>query len=259
MYAIIKENDGKLYGSKVFGIYRDVEHMDDDFYAEIKNCYYIVLDETKKKLIYKSPFAKGTNHIIKLIVVTDFDDSELEQTKNDSMIHKAINVDGIFDMIKTKNVPDEITKNCIEIDRKYKYTDTVRVKSKKDIDNLMCIAGEFHDGRIESIDFSEKDKVKILFRELWGIDLELIFEGDIGYQIKGLPDPKYYDPYWSCATLIYCNGYYYLFDYHGATIEDIEDDLTVYFKGERLTYRILPTPMTEYIIDKEDYIIGEKK
>ena len=74
MLAMIRKGNGEYYTSLVFGYYSYIEPNDDDYqrYLDgIYNRFYIVLDESKTKLIKQVVFDKNNKYLIPLVLVVD--------------------------------------------------------------------------------------------------------------------------------------------------------------------------------------------
>ena len=75
MHAIVCQGNGKYYVSAVFGYFRDITATDDyeKYIQSIRNPYWIVWDEEKKRLIRWLHMVPDAQYIIPQILIVDSD------------------------------------------------------------------------------------------------------------------------------------------------------------------------------------------
>lgn len=231
MYAIIREGNGQFYTSMVFGFYMPSK---DDTY---KDRYWIVLNKEKTALIKKNALQQNTKYLIPMILITDADESNWVKLGEDRQSIDFLPTAELLSLIDHHQVPEALTRRCIEMDSTYSYEPMKAVQTPEDIRDLKYVSGGFHDGEIVEMK-EEDDQLYLLFDRLWGCKMEIWFEGDIAYDVTSR-DPEMYDPYWFGSTVLLQNGFVYLIDDENATVEGI----TVgdrWFRGRSMKYRVIP-------------------
>lgn len=239
MYAIVRNRDGTHYNSVVFGYFCKITASDDyEKYLEgIHNQFYVVLDESKNHLVKKYVFPSDNKYLDPQILIMDTEQQEWILDESHHGCEKFL-YGTDFDAEEIE-VPPTILEMCVEMDAAQEYSDIVEVKNKRDIDNLYCVSGSFHDAYIKEYKVSEQE-IYVLFDGVWGCKIEVWFEGDPTCCIRRY-DPEYReeDPTWYDSTIIHANDYFYLVDECEMTVEDITDEYC-WFKGHRLKYRVIP-------------------
>ena len=94
-------------------------------------------------------------------------------------------------------------EECIKIDEKYAYQEIRKIKTQKDIDDLMSSASSFHDVHIESIE-AKNNEIHVVFDPYWNRKIELWFEEKWKYENR-LEDPEYY--WWDGGSIFMNQGY----------------------------------------------------
>lgn len=234
MYAwVTLDKDRPPYLSTIFA--RAIHKGNWGKYEEGYHEYCVVLNENKNKLISVDTYQKGDKNIeVHIATVT----ADMEH-----WIPKKYY--GSFDFLK-KYDPETLSstisqvdlQKCIEIDRDYHYQEWHEIRTEKDAEILLDLSGDFHDAFIDELDVN-KDQMIIKFGKAWGIQMELIFDGNPTYKLD--PDIDYYT-WWSDCSLIFDDGYWYLCDLPEVkSIPKKSEDLpSMYFAGRRMRYRILP-------------------
>ena len=238
--AIIRKGNGQYYTSLVFGYYSVSSSIDDDYQKyldSIYNQFYIVLDESKTKLIKQAVFDRKNKHLEPLILIVDHatDDWNIDQNNNGCVNY--LDWSSLLTAVEGNSISSEMLSRCVIEDSKIEYQEYQTVKTQKDLENLDRASRGFHDAYIK--DFKEEnDSLYILFDGTWGCKIELWFEGNVSYSTESR-DPEEYDPYWFDSTLIMSNGYFILVDEGNMTEEKIDKGYC-WFKGNKLKYHIIP-------------------
>ena len=240
MLAIIRKGNGEYYTSLVFGYYSSVSSDDDEYQRyldSIYNRFYIVLDESKTKLIKQVVYDKNNKYLIPLVLVVDHSTDDWIIDKNENGCVNYLDHSTLLASVEENNISDEVISRCISEDSKVKYQEYHTVETQKDLEDLDWASGNFHDAYIKEFR-EENDSLYILFDGTWGCQIELWFEGNVSYSTESR-DPEKYDPYWSDSTLIMNSGYFILVDGEDTTEDQIGEGYC-WFKGNKLKYHIIP-------------------
>ena len=240
MLAIIRKGNGEYYTSLVFGYYSDNASFEDDYQRylnSIYNRFYLVLDESKTKLIKQVVYDKNNKYLIPLVLVVDHSTDDWIIDKNENGCVNYHDHSTLLASVEENNISDEVISRCISEDSKVKYQEYHTVETQKDLEDLDRASGNFHDAYIKEFK-EENDSLYILFDGTWGCQIELWFEGNVSYSTESR-DPEKYDPYWSDSTLIMNSGYFILVDGEDTTEDQIGEGYC-WFKGNKLKYHIIP-------------------
>lgn len=238
MYAIVRKSDGSSYPSMVFGYYRLITAKEDyqRYRESIHNQFYIVLNEEKTKLIAQTIFEWNKKYLDPLILITDETTDNWNIDENGCGCVSYLDSEHLLEDVNHNRISLELLQQCIDSDKAYPYTEWVTIKTQQDIENLLCVSGDFHDGFIEKIK-QQEDKLYVLFQGLWGCSIELWFYGNVAYHL-GAKANENVSPYWSTAALLQENNAFYLVDEWKSVAELTEDDC--YIKGSVLKYHVIP-------------------
>lgn len=237
MYAIIRLGKGEYYTSVVFGYYCSITATDDyqRYRQSIHNQYYLVLNKEKNRLCRHYVFDSNSKYLDPLVLIVDTDNSDWIV---DEKSHGC--VDYLSD-IPADKIEDELSQEqlqrCIRADSEYVYNEYPEIHTKKDIDNLMAVAGWFHDGYIEKCEKVSDDELYVLFYDIWGCKIEMWFSGDVSYCIDSRSSCDEY--WWNDSTMLIENGYIYFTDGSDMSISEIKDDYC-WFKAKNVKYHIIP-------------------
>ena len=186
MYAIIREGNGKFYTSMVFGYYKSSNDSD------YKNRFWIVLNKAKTALIKQSVLQQNTEYLIPMVLITDADTNGWNKIGENQESVDFLPTEDLLSMIDGGNVPNELTRKCIELDSAYKFESIRTIGTLNDIRDLDWVSGGFHDAFIADIKQND-DSLYILFDGTWGCKIEVWFEGDISYDASSRDSGKW-DP-----------------------------------------------------------------
>ena len=238
MYAIVRKSDGSSYPSMVFGYYRFITAKEDyqRYLESVHNQFYIVLNEEKTKLIAQIIFDWNAKYLDPLILITDETADNWNIDENGCGCVSYLDSEHLWEAVKHNQVSPKLLQQCIDADKAYSYSEWVTVTTQQDIENLLRVSGDFHDGYIEKIEQLE-DKLYVCFQGLWGCSIELWFYGNVAYQL-GVKANEEFSPYWSTAALFQENDAFYLID-DGKSIAELTDD-DCYLKGTSLKYHVIP-------------------
>ena len=242
MYAIIREGNGNYYTSTVFGFFCKVTASDDyqRYLERIHNQFYLVLNQSKTALVTKYIFTAGNRYLDPKVIITDTDTTDwvslsvLDNTREVVSFFANLTVDA-----EELLVPETLLQQCIAMDRAYTFQPYRDVTDVKSINDLMEVAGGFHDGQIERLE-KQDDCIYLLFRDIWGCKLELWFEGDVLCSTSILEDDSVC-PWWMDASILKENNFYYLIDDCCDTISEITAS-HCWFRGRHLRYHVIPNP-----------------
>lgn len=239
MHAIIRQGDGKYYVSAVFGYYDDVK-SDDDYqrYLErLHTSYYVVFDEEKTKLIKWFNLEPGTHYIIKQVLIVDSDIKNWNFNEDGTGGVAFLPREQADKIIAEGTVPNDIMKQCLQIEEEYTFNEYPEIRTLKDIEDFDLATGNFHDACIEEQHLLESGELYLKFNGVWGCKVEVWFWGDVKYCTDSR-NSETYDPYWFCSTVILQDGYVYFVD-EEVDVEEITDNYC-WFKAKHMKYHIIP-------------------
>ena len=104
------------------------------------------------------------------------------------------------------------------------------IDNEKAINDLMNVAGFFHDAYIAGVDYNE-NKLIVRFDGVWGCSIELFFEGDILVHHNNI----------TCifsSSVFIKDGYVYFVDEEIDSNSELIDDFT-YFRGKSLKWKVI--------------------
>lgn len=231
MHAIIRLKNGGYYLSAVFGYFNDKTN------SSTYNDYCIVFNKEKTTLIKKKIFnPRRGKYLEKMVLIYDCDRTGWIINDNGYGCVEFLSEKGSPNLVEINNLPEHLINQCHELDFKVELRDSISIKSKKDIDNLMILSGCFHDAVIDKITESD-DMIKVLFSGIWGCSIELVFSGDVIYSVESR-DPEDYDPYWYGASIIMGKDYLILVDDEDVNEHDL--DGFCWFKAKHISYSVIP-------------------
>lgn len=240
MIAIIRKGNGQYYTSLVFGYYSVSSSIDDDYQKyldSIYNQFYIVLDESKTKLVKQVVFDRNNKYLEPLVLIVEHKTDDWNIDENDNGCVNYLDNSTLLTSVEKSSIPSEMISRCVLEDSKTVYQEYQTVKTQRNLENLDWASGGFHDAYIK--DFKEEnDSLYVLFDGTWGCQIELWFEGNVSYSTESR-NPEEYDPCWSDSTLIMRNDYFILVDDENMTEEKIGKGYC-WFKGNKLKYHIIP-------------------
>lgn len=240
MHAIIRTGDGKYYISAVFGYYRDIDETDDYEWCRkiFGEPYWIVWDAEKKKLIKWFAMVPNTKYVISQIVIVDSDRSGWVLDEDGEGCVDFLSRELIDSFLDKEEQPKDILDKCRELDFGYVYEDVKEVLTEKDIQDLEWVSSGFHDARIAKEELQNDGTLYLRFDGIWGCEIEVWFWGDLEYDTSSR-NPELGDPYWFGSTVILQDGFIYLVDDEGMTVDEIGSGCC-YFKARHMKYRIIP-------------------
>lgn len=233
MFAIIRQGNGKYYISAVFGQYKNEKSKSS------YNKYYVVFDEEKKHLIKWFAMQPNTKYLIKQVLIVDFDvsDWDIDEENNVGGV-KFLPRDMADKMIESGVVPQDILEKCLKIDKSFVYSEYKEIENEKDIENLYCASGWFHDAYIKERKMLDDGTLYLLFDGIWGCSIEVWFWGDVEYDTESR-NPEWNDPYWYGSTIILQDGFIYFVDEDDMTVDEIGKGYC-WFKARHMKYHIIP-------------------
>lgn len=233
MQAIIRLGNGKYYCTPVFG-----EYITKDRTANYDS-FVVCFDEKKEKLVKVSLLdPQRKPYLIPLVLTTD---NSTDGWSTDASGYCGVSFLPFAEVLQYLNgavLPTEILQKCAALDLHEDFTGFVSLKKQSDCDKLMYLTGAFHDAKIEKYEQRPDGSLYVLFHGVWGCTVELLFAGEVSYCADGR-DLEKYDPYWLDSSLVYRDGFFYLYDDMNACIEDLDDSF-YWFKSKSLQYRIIP-------------------
>ena len=240
MHAIIRLGEGKYYVSAVFGYFKDITATDsyEKYLQEIHNPYWVVWDADKKCLIKWLAMVPDTKYIIPQIIIVDADQHNWRIDENGVGCVDFLDKELLASILGKNEQPKEILEKCRAMDADYVYQDIREIKTEADIVNLSRASGGFHDAFIAKEELMEDDTLYLLFDGTWGCKIEVWFWGDLKYDTSSRHSDEY-DHFWFGSTVILQDGFVYLIDDDGMTVNNIGPGYC-YFKARHMKYRIIP-------------------
>ena len=234
MHVIVRLGNGEFYTTPAFAIYRDTTTRDrhgrllDDWH----NVFYVVLNQEKNALVRQYEFRKG-RQLDKQVLIIDSDRKNWNVDEDGFGEVKGYTQEELLSMIESGAVP----RDFLEADASYRFEEYKEIRTKKDIEDLLWLSGDFHDAFI--IEYQEEDGcLRVLFGSEWVGKIEMWFSGDISYNIDyRAPDGDV--PWWLDSTMLIKDGFIYLLDDGDLCAEDINKGYC-YFKARQVKYRIIP-------------------
>ncbi len=238
MYVVIFKPDGTMYPTSAFGYFNDVpvEHCGH------MNAYCFVLNEKKERLIRVYHHNRDVlPYICISILRTGGDTSDWNEDENGYGCVSYLTKEKLAEYAE-KGTPPDIMRRFKEYDALNPYRENQPVETNEDIENFKYVSNELYDGCIK--DFEEiEDGVKFWIDGLWGYKIEIMFTGDVSYNIEN-HDPKFYDPTWNNGiTMFFRDGYIYMIDDADINTEDFTNH--DWFKAKHMSYRIIPIAQGE--------------
>lgn len=240
MHAIVSQGNGKYYVSAVFGYFRDITATDDyeKYIQSIRNSYWIVWDEEKKRLIRWLHMVPDTKYISPQILIVDSDHENWNMDDDGVGCVNFLSRDLLDSFLDLDQQPEEILEKCRSMDAGYIYEEIQEIKGQKEIDNLDWASGGFHDARIAKEELQQDGTLYLRFDGTWGCEIEVWLWGDLEYDTSSR-NPDHCDPYWQGSTILQKDGFLYLIDEDDMTVEQIGKGYC-YFKARHMKYRIVP-------------------
>ena len=233
MKALINHGDGTYHASKVFAIIND--KIEDKWKAGYYY-RYLVFDENNNKLYFQDEYAHNTKYIKKLLLIYDYDSSDMKLDEKGLGKVNFISKDELDKIINSGEYTNELLDKCKKYITKYdgEYID---IKNKNDIENLMCVSGDFHDGYIKEINRNNEGELVVLFDGLWGCNIEMIFSKDVEYNNGRSIEEG--DVWWFSCAMIFKDNKIYFADDECYTAEDDIKNYSTWFIAEKVKYRII--------------------
>ena len=240
MYAIVRQGDGKYYTSVVFGYYQSVTATDDyqRYLERIHNRWFIVLNAEKTALVKQVIYDPNNKYLIPLVLITDEDTSGWTLREDYQGAVDFLPEAALFEMVERGEVPEELLRRCIELDKQARYEPYPEIRTQRDIENLECVSGYFHDAYIDKLETLENGALYLLFDGVWGCKIEMWFAGDVAYAVESR-NPEKWDQYWMDSTVLLQDGYIWLIDDADMTPEELNDGYC-WFRARRVKYHVIP-------------------
>lgn len=238
MHAIIRLGDGKYYLSQVFGYYCPITATEkmEVYRQRIYSQYYLVLDSQKQRLQRQYVFDAAKVYLIPSLIIVDTDQSDWKMMDDEQGCVSFL-ADLPADEVE-RDLPAPLLQRCIEADRAYQFEPYPRIRTQRDIDNLLWATGSFHDAFIKTHQIQPDGSLYVLLEGVWGCSVELWFSGDVSYCTKSY-ESELYDPYWCGASVFWRDGWLYLVD--DLPSQDAEiDDSYCWFRAKQIKYHIIP-------------------
>jgi len=247
MYALVRQGNGKYYVSAVFGYYRDITATNSyqRYLERIHKPYFIVWDSEEKRLIRCLKMTPNTQYLIPQILIVDSDESGWNMDEDGVGCVDFLSRELLDSFLDSKTQPEDILAKCRAMDAGYEYNEFHEIRTQKDIEDLECVSGSFHDALIIKEELQDDDTLYLRFDDIWGCEIEVWFWGDLKYDTS-IAYSEEVIPFWIGSTLILRDGFvYFIGDYVDS---DEVDDITegkiraecCWFKARHMRYRIIP-------------------
>lgn len=237
---MICQGNGEYYISAVFGYYRDITATEDyeRYLQSIHKPYWIVWNEEKNRLIRWQTFIPDSKYLIPQILIIDAEQENWNTDEDGVGCVDFLSRELLDSFLDEELQPEELLDKCRAMDEGYIYQETPEIKTQKEIEDLMCASGSFHDAWIEKEVLNEDGTLYLMFDGTWGCKIEVWFWGDLEYDTSSRQSGEY-SPYWSDSTVLLEDGFVYFVD------DDIEkaDEIGpgfCYFRAKHMKYRVIP-------------------
>lgn len=241
MQAIVCLGGGKYYISEVFGYYNG--RREDSAYArdgnDIFSKYYIVLDQEKKKLVrhYQYDVKMRPEISPQILLLNNSTEGWILNEDGTGGVDFLVN-QRIERMFNVEFVPSELIDECIKIDAANHYDEFMIVRNRKNADNLLLVAGSFHDAMITELFTQEDGALYVKFNGTWGCSIEMWFIGNVEYCVTSRSSDND-DPFWFTSSIVFADEYIYFIDEEDVGVEELGDKYC-WFKARHLKYHIIP-------------------
>lgn len=252
MYAIVLTEDGRCYGSMVFGFFCDIPTCGKPIsdWKFRHHLYYLVLDSDKKRLVRQYRLDKRSGKADPTLIITDIDDSDWVYDGEDLGCAKILSP---FDGKSPEtDIPREVLEQCIAADAAYHYEEYPEVRTQRDIENLLSAAMHFHDGGVDRSALEEDGTLYVSFADTWCCTVELWFSQIASFHI-GTEEGNC----WCGGVQILLEGGFIHFmsnDYGEGTYGG-DDKEYCHFKAKGMKYHITPIPR---VVRKRRKLFGRK-
>lgn len=230
MKVIIRLGDKKYYTSKVFAI-KMIKFNNLCLYQ------YLVFNQYNEKLIFQDSRDYTSIYIDPLVLIYDNDSSDMQLGEDWSGKVNFISNHELEEIVVKGTYSKELLTKCKKHITTYN-DEYIHVKNQKDINNLMAVAGGFHDGLIKEVNKNQNGELVVLFDELWGCKIEMIFSKDVEYNCVKVE--KGYE-FWLDAKMLFIDKKILLVDDACYKPNKIKlDNRYNWFKSSEVRYRIIP-------------------
>lgn len=234
MYGIIREGNRKYYITKILGFYGENGHRGGSL-----GQFFIVLDRAKKSLIKVYQYNPEVRPELDLRVILLDDDTS--DWVLDSYEHGCVEflaqIENIVEKVEHNSLEPWIIEKCVEYDVPSDFKEVNEIKTQEDAQLLMELTCEFHDAIIEELEKREDGSLRVHFTGIWGVEVELYFEGEVTYCTDSR-DPDLYDPYWQDSQVAIKDGFITFYDDAYTDVEEINDGWC-WFRARKMSYRII--------------------
>lgn len=235
MKALIRLGKGKYYSSKVFAIINTKIGNEDKGRMASQ---YLVLNETGDELVLKYKYEQDTKYINLLVLLYDCDTSDMILDDYGLGRVKFITEEELLNTALNNKNDNNLLEKCKNYITKYEG-DYIEIKNENDIENLMCVSGNFHDGYIKEIRNNPNGELVVLFDALWGCKIELVFSSDVIYHC-GRSIENGDDVYWYGSSIIFDKGLLLFVDKDKYEVGQLLYEDNIWFKSKDIKYKIIP-------------------
>lgn len=233
------DRNHKPYISTIFA--RQIHKGNWDKYEIGYHEFCVVLNEEKTKLIRVDTFQNIKTCIeVHVADVNDDRDHWLPKDKYYGCVDflEKYNSETLVEDISSVDL-----QKCINFDKQHHYQKIHEVKNEKDAHDLLVVSGGFNDALIKEVTV-DKDQIKILFGKAWGMQMELLLEGDPSFHLD--PDIDEYS-WWPDCSIFYEDGYWGICD--GEDITSFKEPWNgIWFKAKKYIIRFCQDVMTIKVI-----------
>lgn len=228
MYAVVGNEPGLIYPSVVFGHYKEM-------FKGKEHDYYIVLNESKDRLVKKYGYERKCQGVYEYIDVMDFDVSDWH------MIDKECGQVDFFDsnlpdLVLNDMVPPELLKKCQELNKNYDFRKWKEIQTEEDIKKLDDLVCSFHDGYISSINMNLRDdSITLVMVGIGNFYVEMCFYEWPTFNVCNYSATDR----WFGSSMYFKDGYFCLINDDECGITTDNYDYT-WFRGKKAKYRIVP-------------------
>lgn len=229
MYAVVGNEYGLIYPSVVFGHYKEI-------FKGKEHDYYIVLNESKDRLVKKYDYERKSKDVYEYVSLMDLDVSDWNlSNKNYGQIDFFDS--SLPDLVSNDSVTLDLLSKCIEIDNAYDYKKWNDIQTEEDIKKLDDFVCNFHDAYVSNISLNkEDDSVTLTMGGIGHFSVEMCFYDWASFNARIYDVPA---DYWYCSNMYFKDGYFCLINDDECGITTDNYDYT-WFRGKKAKYRIVP-------------------
>ncbi len=261
MFAFVKEADGALYRTAVFGAFNDEVANDTSFDAAYQN-YYLILNKDKTGFCKKYSFVQDAPVLEKALYFYEFNRDDWNLVTDDDFYgHVAwLTRAEVQGLLRGEAPSPQALQKALDIDAKAQFDLEGDLTSWDQIEMVLGFTGGFRGAYLESLAQRKApdqawtplplvsqqlsplgelggEALRVDLRGPWGWSVSFEFQGQIAYSTLSR-DPDLDDPVWEGGEMgISDDGLITLVDDEEVQ-EYFQNDFYTWFQGKKVHYRL---------------------